>query len=48
MSRLPLATVAVVMRVEAGRLVVSGWESEGKYVEVLGASSGAPLGNRRE
>ena len=39
---------AVVMRVESGRLVVSGWESEGKYVEVLDPSNGAPLGNRRE
>ena len=31
-----------------GRVTAFGWESSGKYVEVLDASSGRPLGNRPE
>jgi outer membrane protein assembly factor BamB len=38
----------VSLRVEGGHVVVSGWESAGKYVEVIDARSGADLGNRRE
>lgn len=38
----------VVIQAEGERVVVSGWESEGKYVEVLDASDGRIRGSRPE
>lgn len=39
---------SVQMAMVDGRLAVFGWESAGKYVEVLDPTSGADLGNRLE
>jgi hypothetical protein len=38
----------VAARLERGHIVVSGWESSGKYVEVLDPLTGEDLGNRKE
>lgn len=36
------------VRAEDGKVIVSGWEAYGKYVEVLDAKTGEDLGNRKE
>jgi len=38
---------AVRISVEAERVIVRGWESAGRYAEVLDARTGAILGNWR-